>query len=343
MNTNPTSPTNPTKTPTGEPRLASVVSWAVLAASFGLSASTWIALAVLAGFTAHLSMFGLVLRLAWLMPIAVDGYVVVALVLWMSPVPNEVASFARKNTYIAAGIGIAAQSAYHALTAWSTTEVIWRTILAAVVGTLSPAVAGLAVHMRALLRREADRNAQTAAIHVAASLPVLSIEPQPIPAVAPVPATPMPAPAAPDVTAAPPVSVPTPAEVASRITFTAPRIDRADRGPMPMPTAPASRPRPTTSQTSPDVLVPPAIDISVTEPAATQPTTSIVSPTLIARATEVARQHATDTDTPITPGQLAVRLKVTTALATQILAAIDTRPASTSPVPALNGHHVATR
>ena len=67
----------------GEPRLGAVASWVVLAASFGLSASTWIAIATVAGFSAGVSVpvpdVGLVvtLRLAWLMPVAVDGYVVV--------------------------------------------------------------------------------------------------------------------------------------------------------------------------------------------------------------------------------------------------------------------------
>ncbi len=102
-------PTNPAGS--GEPRLASVASWAVLAASFALSASTWIALAVLSGFTgtATLPIIGVTLSVAWLMPIAVDGYVVVALVLWMSPVPAGVAEFAKRNTYGAAGIVILAQ------------------------------------------------------------------------------------------------------------------------------------------------------------------------------------------------------------------------------------------
>src|SRR4051794_14892267 len=113
---------------TGEPRLASIASWAVLTASFGLSATTWIALARLAGFTATVSIpaFGVVLAMAWLMPIAVDGYVVVALVLWMAPVPTKVTRFARRNTYGAAGIGIAAQSAYHLLFTLSTTNQLWR-------------------------------------------------------------------------------------------------------------------------------------------------------------------------------------------------------------------------
>src|SRR5829696_6575240 len=140
---------------TGEPRLASAASWAVLAASFGLSASTWIALADLAGFRDTVAGF----RLAWLMPVAIDGYVVVALVLWMSPVPATVAAFAKKNTYGAAGIGIAAQSAYHLLSTLSATNQEWRVALAAIVGALPPAVAALAVHMRALIRRETDRTA----------------------------------------------------------------------------------------------------------------------------------------------------------------------------------------
>src|SRR5438045_5688654 len=97
---------------TGEPRLASVASWAVLTASFGLSASTWIALARLAGFTDTLTVpaLGVTLAMAWLMPIAVDGYVVVALVLWMAAVEGKVARLAQLNTDDAAveGIGAAA-------------------------------------------------------------------------------------------------------------------------------------------------------------------------------------------------------------------------------------------
>ena len=139
----------------GEPRLSSLASWAVLAASFGLSASTWIALARLAGFSGEVRVGGLViLALAWLMPLVVDGYVVVALVLWMSPVPPRVARFARMNTYVAAAVGVLAQAAYHSLLILDTTSSVWRTILAAVVGALPPAGAALSVHMRALIRRE---------------------------------------------------------------------------------------------------------------------------------------------------------------------------------------------
>lgn len=137
-----------------EPRLAGFVSWLVLGASFGLSASTWVSLAVMAGFTGTLAG---VLPLAWLMPVAIDGYVVVSLVTWMSPVPAHVARFARTNTYAAALIGVAAQSSFHALTIWTFTGVMWQAVLAAIVGALPPAVAGLAVHMRALIRRHSGR------------------------------------------------------------------------------------------------------------------------------------------------------------------------------------------
>jgi hypothetical protein len=82
------------------------------------------------------------------MPIAIDGYVVVALVLWTAPVPPRVAVFARKNTYAAASVGVTAQSAYHALTILSATHSPWRSALAALVGALPAAVAALAVHMR---------------------------------------------------------------------------------------------------------------------------------------------------------------------------------------------------
>lgn len=141
--------------PTGEPRLASAASWLVLAASFGLSAATWIALARLAGFDGDVRIYGLtVLALAWLMPLAVDGYIVVALVLWLSPVPARIARFAKVNTYCAASVGVAAQSAYHCLLILDRTETPWRAVLAAVVGAIPPAVAALSVHMRALIRRE---------------------------------------------------------------------------------------------------------------------------------------------------------------------------------------------
>lgn len=143
---------------TGEPRLAAFVSWLVLGSSFGLSASTWIAIARLAGYTEHVDLFGWTAAIAWLMPIAFDGYVVVALVLWTAPVPEPIARFARKNTYGAASVGVIAQSAYHCATAAAATGSWWQAAMAAGAGMIPPGVAALAVHMRALIRRESGRS-----------------------------------------------------------------------------------------------------------------------------------------------------------------------------------------
>lgn len=136
-------------------RLAHAGMWVVLFSSFGLSANTWVALARLAGFDGWIGPFGWHwLPLPWLMPSAVDGYIVVALAVWMWPsASEETRAFARKNTYAGASIGIAAQSAYHGLVVWAATHEQWQAALATVVGALPPAVAAFAVHMRTLIVR----------------------------------------------------------------------------------------------------------------------------------------------------------------------------------------------
>lgn len=331
-----------TTTRTGEPRLASLASWAVLTASFGLSASTWIALAVLAGFTAHLSVAGLTLRMAWLMPIAVDGYVVVALVLWMAPVPAKVAAFAKKNTYLAATIGIAAQSAYHLLFTLSTTTELWRVVLAAVVGALPPAVAALAVHMRALIRRESTTTTTSA---VTATRPAAT---QPQPSTHTTTDTEPASPAAPAVTEAPaqaaapaqvPASaaVPTPAQVATRITPARPTTPPAPPAAVPVRTArpPSRTNKPATTATT---LAPSTADHKVTESDAAQLALPL-APDLLAEAARVAKQYRREHGVPITRGQLAVRLKVTSEEAAQALALLDLNPNNpTGSTAAVNGN-----
>jgi hypothetical protein len=343
---------------TGEPRLAAIASWAVLVASFALSASTWIAMAVLAGFTdtATLPVIGVTLHVSWLMPVAVDGYVVVALVLWMSPVPVSVAGFAKKNTYGAAGIGIVAQSAYHLLFTLSATDQIWRVALAAIVGALPPAVAALAVHMRALIRRETSTTVSGAAPSNTANLNTATVNTvpthtPPAPTISPAPA--LKATAAPNTiqpadltTPEPPAvrEVPTPADVATRIT--SPTTSPA-RPVTPSRTAartPSPRPR---KADAPSVksLAAPAADISVIEPEPAQLALPMVAPDLLGRADTVARQYRTEHGTPITAGQLANRLRVNSEQATQALALLDLGPDSpTTPIPSVNGKPVkATR
>ncbi len=318
----------------GEPRLASVASWAVLTASFGLSASTWIALARLAGFTNTMPAFGVRLAMAWLMPIAVDGYVVVALVLWMAPVPPRVARFAKRNTYGAAGTGVAAQSAYHLLFTLSTTDQAWRVVLAAIVGAIPPAVAALAVHMRALIRRESntsntsDPTPSIVDTTTVPAVPAAPVQPSTVdtPALSTQPAT--------QPVTEPVAVVPTPAAVAARITKPTPR-PRPAPAPVPAAVDRATPTRTSTAATSASKSAAPSTDSSVTAQAPAQLAAPIVSPHLLNRATKVASKHHADNGTRITPGQLAVRLKVTTEQATQLLRVLDDTP--TESAPTVNG------
>jgi hypothetical protein len=335
-----------TPSPTGEPRLASVASCAVLVASFGLSASTWIALARLAGFTDTVTVLGIDLAMAWLLPVAVDGYIVVALVLWMAPVPPRVAGVARRNTYLAAGVGIVAQSAYHLLYTLSTTSESWRVVLAALVGALPPAVAAVAVHMRVLIRRESH----TTAVASVPPIPALTVPAQPstIDAQPAVPTT-TDGPAAsnaqlslvdtdPVEPARQPVrpGVPTPAEVATRITNSR-TTSALEPESVPVAAARKPRPRPSRPATPAASSAPSTTDFSVTAPD--------VAPDLLNRADEIARQYHTEHATPITAGQLAVRLKVTSEKAAHALAVLDLDPTSSiAPTATVNGRPVkATR
>jgi hypothetical protein len=331
----------------GESRLTSVASWAVLTASFGLSASTWIALGTLAGFTDHLTIGTFTLRLAWLMPFVVDGYVVVALTLWMAPVPARVAKFAMWNTYLAAGIGVVAQSAYHALITWTDTQVAWRTVMAAVVGALVPAVAGAAVHMRALNHRESETtttaSSRTTDISTPMVVPAPAVLAPAVPTITPtVPASLVDtAPVVPATTPDPvpePVLVPTLAALADRITERPTVPGPAPRKPAPRP----SPPRPSTPATPAGRLAPSATDIHVTPADAAQLALPIVSPALLARAKDVIAQHQAESDSPITKGQLAARLQVSTALAREVQIALDNQP--NTDTPAVNGYaRTATR
>jgi hypothetical protein len=147
--------------------------------------------------------------------------------------------------------------------------------------------------------------------------------------------TPEPQPASSDV----PAPVPSPAVVAPRITgadVTSPTgsaVALRD-------TARKPRPRPgTTGTPSAPRLAAPATDTPVTAPELAQLPLPIVPPDLLRRADQVARQYRTEHGTPITPGQLAVRLKVTSEQAAQALAVLGLGSDSpTTPIPTVNGN-----
>jgi hypothetical protein len=128
---------------TRESRLGITASWVSLLGSFVLSFATWVALGELTGYG----------TLAFCLALCVDGYIVSALVTWMAPVSDKIATVAKVNTWIAAVIGVTAQSAYHGLTIWTQTGTAWRAVLATAVGALPPLGAAGSVHMRAMVRR----------------------------------------------------------------------------------------------------------------------------------------------------------------------------------------------
>jgi hypothetical protein len=104
-------------------------------------------------------------------------------------------------------------------------------------------------------------------------------------------------------------------------------------------------PRPRTPDTTPATrLAAPATDTPVTarEPA-TPAEPTVVAPQMLARAREFAAQYRTEHGTPITPGQLAVRLKVTTDQAAQALAVLHLGADSpTRETATVNGRPVRT-
>lgn len=124
-----------------EPKMAVRASWVSILCSFVLSADTWVKLAEMAGFS-H--------RVSWAMVGVVDAYVISALVLWTFTTNRELASFARKNTYAAALVGVAAQAGYHGWQAGARGAAVIVIILSIVVGALPPLFAAVGIHMRSI-------------------------------------------------------------------------------------------------------------------------------------------------------------------------------------------------
>jgi hypothetical protein len=135
--------------------------------------------------------------------------------------------------------------------------------------------------------------------------------------------------------------VPTPAAVAARITG-ADTTSTAGSAVALRPTTARTRkprPRPEPSTTA-QPLAAPATDTPVTEPEPAQlPLPMVVAPELLARARRVSMQYRTEHGTPITAGQLAIRLKVNSEQASQALAVLDLGPNTpTEKVPTVNGN-----
>ena len=220
-----------------------------------------------------------------------------------------------------------------------------------IVCVLGPlAVDGLMVMATGAILATAHQHADAEA---APATPDTVVRPAPTPRAAPTPhpATPSPAgiPAQPTEPAATPepatvprAEIPTPADVAARVT-PSPTTIRLRSTAVPPRSADAATPRPRTPETTTTAQPPaaPATD-TVTSPEPAQlPLPMAADPGLLRRADQVARQYRTEHGTPITAGQLAVRLKVTSEQATQALAVLALGPDNpTEPIPTVNGKPV---
>ena len=124
----------------------------------------------------------------------------------------------------------------------------------------------------------------------------------------------------------PVVPIPSPVAVAERITPRPQANPRPTPAPVSGPAQRATRTRTSTPTTPATRLPASSTDSPVTATEPVQPPLPMVPPQLLARATEVARQYRIEHGTRITPGQLAVRLRVTTEQAAELLAVIDDTP-----------------
>jgi hypothetical protein len=160
-----------------------------------------------------------------------------------------------------------------------------------------------------------------------------------VPAPAPMPApAPTPVPVAALATVA---EVPTPAEVAPRITPTRPTTAPTVSAPVPATRTEPARPRANKAATrQAPGLNPPTTDSSVTASGPVQPSLPVVPPALVARARELAAEYEAEHGTPITPGQLAVRLKVHSDEAAQAFAVLHLDTAQPPTRTTLNGQPV---
>ena len=153
--------------------------------------------------------------------------------------------------------------------------------------------------------------------------------------------TPSPEPAPkPDTAPARTEAVPTPADIAARVTPSPTSIPLRPTATRPA-TAGTPKPGPRkTALTAPvEALAAPATDTPVTEPEPAQPPLPMpVDPALLVKAREIAEQYRTDNGGPIKPGQLAARLRVNSEQATQALAVLDLGPNHPiAEIPTVNG------
>jgi hypothetical protein len=121
-----------------------------------LSFSTWVHLAEAVGFGSRCTILGVTLRLAWLLPIAIDCYTVTVIRVWLrSPAGSAVLTYAKANALAAIVLSVAGQAAFHAFSAAGVKMVnLWW--FAIIIGGIPPALLGLVMDLYTRMKHEAD-------------------------------------------------------------------------------------------------------------------------------------------------------------------------------------------
>jgi hypothetical protein len=143
-----------------------------------LSFSTWVHLAEAVGFDGRATIFGVTLRLAWLLPIAIDCYTVTVIRVWLrSPAGSAVLAYAKANALAAIVLSVAGQAAFHAFSAAGVRMVnLWW--FAIIVGGIPPALLGLVMDLYTRMKHEAGAAVEEAAAAVVAVVEPASASPR---------------------------------------------------------------------------------------------------------------------------------------------------------------------
>ena len=180
------------------------------------------------------------------------------------------------------------------------------------------------------------RAAADAAVVIAAPVAAAPVVPAAVPGVPPV-AAPAVAVSAADV--APVVDTPAVPVVAAPTRSAVVPVPAAAVPPVPVTVVESAIPAPAVKRPTP-ARAPSTTGTRVTVSDAASPVAPVPA-AMLARATHIARAHLSATGQPITANELAVRMHVGSAMAGQLLAAMDAHPDNpTTPAAALNGSAV---
>lgn len=138
---------------------STAMTWVVGLGAAILSWAAWTGLAQRCGWTDTLHLGdkdgGLTLRLAWLTALIVDVYALRAFRVWQRSAPwvsDSTRHYAKWSTFVAIGVGVAGNVAYHMMVLNHVTQAPWWIVIP--VSAMAPAALGAVGHLNAIERRD---------------------------------------------------------------------------------------------------------------------------------------------------------------------------------------------